>query len=121
MKTGIIIYILTLMLEAYDTRKRGYKANMRLLRHHLFRDHRGEVRTPLCDTKRTKKALKGDKGETEMVVARSFGKSDFKELYKRYIRSRLEDENNKNTANGLTKDKTAGYNKPSTVLPERTI
>ena len=120
MKSKIILYILTLALEIYDTYKLGFRANIHLIIHHLFKDNRGEVSTPLCDTNRTKKALKGNTGETEIIVTRTFGTADFKELYKRYIRSQLEI-NNEKQAYGLTNYRTAGYNKPSTVLPERNI
>ena len=121
MKNKIILYILTLALEIYDTYKLGFRVNIRLLKRRLFKDNRGEVRTPLCDAGKTKKALKGDERETEMVVTRSFGKADFKELYRRYIRSQLDEQYSKKQANGLTNAEEPSYNSMSTVLPERKI
>ena len=86
---NIYLYILNIALLIYDTYKRGMKINIHFIRRHL-RNNAGEVSVPLCDTEKTKRTLKGNSGETEIVVTRAFGTHDFKELYERYIRSQLE-------------------------------
>ncbi len=93
MKLTICIYVLNVSLFIYEICQHTFRAVMTRLKL-ILKNKRGETTIPGCISEGMEK--------TVMKVQRTFGNSDFKELYKSYIRSKLKCKNDEKEKNGLT-------------------